>query len=74
MCSSDLGWEPSRVTKTACDFTRAELEKIGFTKQVLKKIAELYESIARLESNAGLTNPSAPSRAAQMRDIINIHF
>ena len=69
-----FGWEPSRVTKTACDFTRAELEGIGFTRQVLKKIAELYESIVRLESKTGLTNPSARSRAAQMRDIINIHF
>jgi hypothetical protein len=64
-----FGWEPTRVTKTAADFTKDQLLAKGWTKERLLQVAEGYEHIARITPN----NPSAAARAAQLRDIATLH-
>jgi hypothetical protein len=61
-------WEPAKVTKTAADFTKAQLLAGGWTKQRLLDVAEGYEHIARITPN----NPSAAGRAAQLREIAKL--
>src|SRR5438874_13477507 len=64
-----FGWEPARLTKSAADFTKDQLLAKGWTKEQLLNVAEGYEHIARITPN----NPSAASRAAQLRDIAALH-
>ena len=69
-----FGWVGRGVTKSAKDFTKADLLKNGFTKDALEKMAEAYEAIAKMSSSTGNLNPSAASRAAQLREILKELF
>ncbi len=63
-----FGWEPANLVKTAADFTKDQLLARGWTKQRLLDVADGYEHIARITPN----NPSAPGRAAQLREIAKL--
>jgi len=69
-----FGWVGRGVTKSAKDFTKSDLLQKGFTKDALEKMAQAYEAIAKLSSAAGNVNPSAASRAAQIREILKELF
>jgi hypothetical protein len=55
-----FGWKPAMVTKSAADFTKAQLQANNWTRQRLLEVAEGYEHIARITPN----NPIAGGRAA----------
>ena len=69
-----FGWIGRSVTKRASDFSKADLIKKGFTKDVLERMAEAYEAIAKMSSPKGNFNPSAASRAQQLRKILKELF
>jgi hypothetical protein len=69
-----FGWIGRGVTKRASDFSKADLIQKGFTKDVLERMAEAYEAIAKLPSSKGNFNPSAASRAQQIREILKELF
>lgn len=69
-----FGWVGRGVTKGASDFTKADLIRKGFTKDVLERMADAYEAIAKLPSPKGNFNPSAASRAQQLREILEELF
>jgi hypothetical protein len=69
-----FGWKGGHVTKGAADFTKDQLVGNGFSKEVLEQMAEAYEAIAKQASGKGNFNPSAPSRAAQLRELIEELF
>jgi hypothetical protein len=64
-----FGWEPGHVTKSASDFTPDQLLARGWTKERLLDVADAYDQVARLTPN----NPSAPGRAAQLRELARLH-
>ena len=63
-----FGWEATRVTKSASDFTKDELLSKGWTRERLLDVAEGYEHIARITPN----NPSAAGRAEQLRELADL--
>ena len=63
-----FGWKARTVTRSAADFTKAELQARGWTKERLLHVAEGYEHIARIKPS----NPSAAGRAAQLREIAKL--
>jgi hypothetical protein len=63
-----FGWEPTKVTKSAADFSRDVLLARGWTKERLLDVAEGYEHIARITPS----NASAAGRAAQLREIAKL--
>lgn len=63
-----FGWDPGKTTKTAADFTIAELLAKGWTKEHILNVAEGYEHIARITPQ----NPSAAGRAFQLREIARL--
>ena len=65
-----FGWKGGHVTRQASDFTKDELIKRGWTKEVLESVAAGYEHIARITP----ANPSAAGRAAQLRKILETLF
>ncbi len=69
-----FGWVGRGVTKNAGDFTKADLLEKGFSKEVLEQMADAYEAIAKLPSPKGNFNPSAASRAQQLREILKELF
>ena len=69
-----VGGNPDQRGVVAADFTKDQLAGKGFTKEVLEQMAEAYEAIAKQASGKGNFNPSAPSRAAQLRELIEQLF
>jgi len=70
-----FGWgRGSSLTKNASNFTKEQLVKDGFTREILEEMAEAYEGIAKTLSKNDLANHAAPARAKQIRDILENLF
>jgi RHS repeat-associated protein len=71
-----LGWgNKSTILKTAADFTKDELIKAGYTKQVLTDIAAgLRQAATKTLKTTGELNPASIARAEQVEQIIKTHF
>lgn len=74
--SSFLGWgNKTTVTKTAANFTKAELLEAGYTKDVLHNIySGLMESGKKTIRTTGAMNPASVARAQQVLQILKTHF
>jgi hypothetical protein len=74
--SEFLGWgNRTTILKSAADFTKDQLIKGGYTKQVLTDIAAgLREAAKKTLSSTGKLNPASISRAEQVEQIIKTHF
>lgn len=65
-----FGWVGRIVTKDATMFSKADLVARGFTRPVLQNMAWIYQRVTQLTP----ANPSAASRAQQLREILDLLF
>lgn len=74
--SEFLGWgNKTTILKTASDFTRGQLIKAGYTKQVLTEIySGLMEAAKKTIPSTGQLNPASVARANQIEQILKMHF
>jgi hypothetical protein len=74
--SEFLGWgNKTAISKTATDFTKAQLLEGGYTKQVLQNIySGLMNAAKKTIANTGQLNPASVARAQQIQQILKTHF
>jgi hypothetical protein len=63
-----FGWQRGVPSKRASDFTRVELDRNGWSKEVIADVAAGYRRIAELDP----ANPSAIHRARQLESLLEL--